>query len=164
MKNIDFAKLNYNEGFGYEGEISINFFDKDLNVDLTVNAEEEEIADIQYETWEKFKEKLNELQKSVVEGIIKYYNEEEKGSYGPEDKEEFNKWWPEINTIEELLEQIEFDGIIIPEQFIMEDVAGGRCIYLLFSKKWGNDTEDNGIGVQIINEEITQIGFKEIAF
>lgn len=113
---------------------------------------------------EKFKEKWNELQKIVVERIIKYYNEEEKGSYGPEDKEEFNKWWPEINTIEELLEQIEFDGIIIPESFIMEDVAGGRCLYLLFSKKWGNDTEDNGIGVQIINEEITQIGFKEIAF
>ena len=29
MKNIDFENLNYNEGFGYEGEISINFFDKD---------------------------------------------------------------------------------------------------------------------------------------
>ena len=46
----------------------------------------------------------------------------------------------------------------------MEDVAGGRCIYLTFSKKWGNDTEDNGIGVKIVNEEITEIGFKEIAF
>lgn len=60
--------------------------------------------------------------------------------------------------------QIELDGIIIPESFIMEDVAGGRCIYPTFSKKWGNDTEDNGIGVKIVNEEITEIGFKEIAF
>lgn len=39
MKNIDFENLNYNEGFGYKGEISINFFDNDLNLDLTVNAE-----------------------------------------------------------------------------------------------------------------------------
>ena len=83
---------------------------------------------------------------------------------GEEDKEEFDKWWPEINIIDELLNQIELDGIIIPESFIMEDVAGGRCIYLSFSKKWGNDTEDNGIGVKIVNEEITEIGFKEIAF
>ena len=164
MKNADFEKLNFDEGFGYEGEISIDFFGKDVNVDLTVNVEDEKIADIQYETYEKFKEKWNEFQRDVAERIIKYYNEEEKGSYGPEDKEEFDKWWPEINTIDELLNQIKLDGIIIPESFIMEDVAGGRCIYLTFSKKWGNDTEDNGIGVKIVNEEITEIGFKEIAF
>ena len=160
-KNADFEKLNFDEGFGYEGEISINFFGKDVNVDLTVNVEDEKIADIQYETYEKFKEKWNEFQKDVAERIIKYYNEEEKGSYGPEDKEEFDKWWPEINTIDELLNQIELDGIIIPESFIMEDVAGGRCIYLTFSKKWGNDTEDNGIGVKIVNEEITKLVAKQ---
>ena len=112
----------------------------------------------------KFIEKWNDLQKEIVEKIIKYYNEEEKGSYGPEDKEEFNKWWPEINTIDELSHQIEFDGIIIPEAFIMEDVAGGRCIYLIFNKKYGNDIEDNGIEVKIVNEEVAEIGFKNIVF
>lgn len=164
MKNADFEKLEYNEGFGYEREILIDFFGKDMNVDLTVNVDDEEIADLQYETYEKFKEKWNELQKEIAEKIIKYYNEEEKGSYGPEDKEEFDKWWPEINTIDELLNQIELEGIIIPEAFIMEDVAGGRCIYLTFNKKYGNDTEDNGIGVKIVNEEVAEIGFKDIAF
>lgn len=164
MENADFEKLEYNEGFGYEGEISIDFFGQDVNVDLTINVEDEEISDIQYETYQKFKEKWSELQKDVAERIINYYNEEEKGSYGPEDKKEFDKWWPEINTTSELLKQIELDGIIIPESFIMEDVAGGRCIYLTFNKKWENDTDDNGIGVKIINEEVTEIGFKEIAF
>lgn len=164
MKNADFEKLEYNEGFGYEGEILIDFFGKDMNVDLTVNVDDEEFADLQYETYEKFKEKWNNLQKEIAEKIIKYYNEEEKGSYGPEVKEEFDKWWPEINTIDELLNQIELEGIIIPEAFIMEDVAGGRCIYLIFNKKYGNDTEDNGIGVKIVNEEVAEIGFKDIAF
>ena len=140
MNNTDFEKLEYNEGFGYEGEMSIDFFGKDVNVDLTVNVDDEEIVDLQYETYEKFKEKWNDLQKEIAEKIIKYYNEEEKGSYGPEDKEEFDKWWPEINTIDELLNQIELDGIIIPESFIMEDVAGGRCIYLTFSKKIGGNS------------------------
>lgn len=164
MNNTDFEKLEYNEGFGYEGEMSIDFFGKDVNVDLTVNVDDEEIVDLQYETYEKFKEKWNDLQKEIAEKIIKYYNEEEKGSYEPEDKEEFDKWWPEINTIDELLNQIELEGIIIPEAFIMEDVAGGRCIYLTFNKKYGNDTEDNGIGVKIVNEEVDEIGFKDIAF
>lgn len=162
--NNHFENLNYNETYGFEGEISIDFFEKSINVDLIVNTEEEEIADIQFETYERFKEKWPELQKAVIEKILKYYNEEEKGSYGPDNKEEFNKWWPEINTTEELLEQIEFDGIIIPEAFVMEDAIGGRCLYLLFNKKWGNDIEDNGIGVQILNEEINQIGYKDIAF
>lgn len=164
MENIDFEKLNYNGDFGYEGEISISFFEKDINVDLIVNVEDEEISDIQYETYEKFKEKWNELQNDVAKEIIKYYNEEEKGSYGPDDKEEFDKWWPEINTVDELLNQIELDGIIIPYSDIIEDVEGGRCIYLTFNKKYGNDTEDNGIGVKIVNEEVTEIGYKEIAF
>ena len=134
-----------------------------MNVDLTVNVDEE-IADLQYETYEKFKKKWNDLQKEIAEKIIKYYNEEEKDSYGPEDKEEFDKWWPEINTIDELLNQIKLEGIIIPEAFIMEDVVGGRCIYITFNKKYGNDTEDNGIGVKIVNEEVAEIGFKDIAF
>ena len=34
----DFKKLDYNEDFGYEGEISISFFEKDINVDLIVNV------------------------------------------------------------------------------------------------------------------------------
>lgn len=56
MKNTDFENLEYNEIFGYEGEISINFFGKNVNVYFTVNVGDEEIADMQYETYEKFKE------------------------------------------------------------------------------------------------------------
>ena len=164
MNNNDLKNLNYSEGFGYVGNVSIDFFERNMNVEITINSETEEIADIQEETYKKFKEKWNELQKSVAERIIKYYNEEEKGSYGPDDKNEFNKWWPEINTENELLEQIEFETIVIPETFIMEDVTNGRCLYLLFNKKWGDDIDDNGIRVQIVNEEIVQIGFKDIAF
>ena len=71
MNNTDFEKLEYNEGFGYEGEMSIDFFGKDVNVDLTVNVDDEEIVDLQYETYEKFKEKWNDLQKEIAEKIIK---------------------------------------------------------------------------------------------
>ena len=70
MNNNDFKNLNYNEDFGYEGEISINFFEKDVKVDIIINVEDEEINDIQYEAYEKFKEKWDILQKSVAEKII----------------------------------------------------------------------------------------------
>ncbi len=46
----------------------------------------------------------------------------------------------------------------------MGDVAGGRCIYLTFNKKYGNDTEDNGIGIKIVNVGVTEIGFKRLYF
>lgn len=68
MKNTDFENLEYNEFFGYEGEISINFFGKNVNVYFTVNVGDEEIADMQYETYEKFKECWLEI--NTMDGII----------------------------------------------------------------------------------------------
>ena len=45
---------------------------------------------------------------------------------------------------------------------MMED---GRYIHLLFSRSWGGeDLDDNGIGVCFVNEEITEIGHKDITF
>lgn len=68
MKNTDFENLEYNEFFGYEGEISINFFGKNVNVYFIVNVGDEEIADMQYETYEKFKECWLEI--NTMDGII----------------------------------------------------------------------------------------------
>lgn len=163
MDNKNFENLIFSDGYGWEGKVTIDLFGKDIEVDLTIYSDEEEITDIQYQSYEKFKEKWSELQNKIAERIIKYYQDVERFSYGPDDdEEEFNKWWPEINTIEEVIKQIELDGIVITNASIMEDVFGGRCIGLIFSKKWGNDTEKNGIGLQLVNEEIKDIGFMDI--
>ncbi len=40
-----------------------------------------------------------------------------------------------------------------------------RVPHLLFSRSWGGeDLDDNGIDVCFVNEEITEIGYKDIAF
>lgn len=161
MQYKDFRNMEYYEEFGYEGKLAIDFFGKDMNIYFAIKTYDEEIEEIQYESYEKFKEIWNELQKNIAERIIKYYKEVERFSYGPDDKEELKKWWPEIDNIDEVLEQIELDGIIIPSAVIMEN--RGRCINLMFSKKWGNDIEGNGIGIRIVNEEIVEIGFVDIA-
>lgn len=162
MKNKDFENLQYNDGIGYCGELAIAFFDKQLNVYFSIETEDEQIADIQYESYEKFKENWNELQKTIAERVIKYYNEEERFTYGPDEQEEKMIWWPEINTVDEVIEKIEFDGIIIPNPFIME--GKGRCINLTFNKKWGDpDFDEDGLGIKLVNEEIVEIGYKDIA-
>lgn len=102
------------------------------------------------------------LQTKLVESLIKYYNEKERFSYGPDDEKELAEWWPEIETEDALLQAITLETIIVPEDFMMSQ---GRCIYLLFSRIWGGeDFDDNGIGVCFINEEIDEIAYKDIAF
>lgn len=71
-------------------------------------------------------------------------------------------WWPKIETKEALLQVVKLETIVVAEDFMMED---GRYIYLLFSRSWGGeDLDDNGIGVCFVNEEIIEIGHKDIAF
>lgn len=61
-----------------------------------------------------------------------------------------------------LLKAVSFETIVVAEDFLMDE---GRRIYLLFSKDWGGkDLDDNGIGVCCIDEKITEIGYKDIAF
>ena len=162
MKNKDFDNLKYNDGFGYSGELPITFFDKQINVFFAIDTEDDEIADIQYETYEKFKENWDKIQKKVAERIIKYYNEKERFKNGPDEQEEKLQWWPEINTVDEVIEKIELDGIIIPNPFIMKGKE--RWVYLTFNKKWGDpDFDQDGLGIKLINEEIVEIGYRDIA-
>ena len=88
-------------------------------------------------------------------------------SYGPDDEEEMKQWWPEIKTMDDLLEQINLETLFIPPDYIMQGVYDGkRGLSLLFTHKWGKDTENdnNGIGVAFHNEELNKIGFQDIAF
>lgn len=164
MSEIDLNKLEYVEDEGFQGEIKVDFLGTTVKPILIIQTEDDKIDDIQYESYNNLIENWDKIQHNVMKRILKYYNDEEKGSYGPDDKEEFDRWWPEINTISEMEKQIELDGIIIPYASMMDDVYLGRCVYLTFSKKYGEDIDDNGIGVQIINEEIKKIGYKDIAF
>ena len=82
---------------------------------------------------------------------------------GPEDEEEAEQWWPEIETKDALLKAITLESIVVADDFLME--KQGRLIHLLFSRIWGGkDLDDNGIGVRLKNETIATISYKDIAF
>ena len=78
----------------------------------------------------------DELQYKIAAAILQYYNDEEKGSYGPEDEDEFKEWWPDINSEEEMMENIHLDSIIIESEYVMES-KGENPVYILFNRDWG---------------------------
>ena len=100
-----------------------------------------------------------------MQEVIRYYNEEERFAYGPDDPEEFAAWWPEIETVEEMRKWVTLETVALPSDGIMRDVYDGkRCLYLLFSRDWAEDPNNNGVGIQLLNEQITESGFQDIAF
>ncbi len=162
MTDQVFGKLKRIES-GWLGKRTVDFGGKACAVEVLIQGDEDcEISDEQREAFECFMEKWPDSQTELIEELIRYYNEEERFSYGPEDEEEEEEWWPEIETKEALLEAVTLETIVVAEDFQMED---GRRIYLLFSRAWGGeDLDDNGIGVSYLDEEIEEIGYKDIAF
>ncbi|MFG6367243.1 MAG: hypothetical protein K1W16_02240 [Lachnospiraceae bacterium] len=152
--------------YGWEGASTLDFGGNAYPVELCVKVKNNsEIMPIQREAYQRFIESWPVLQEKLIEELIKYYNEEERFSYGPDDEEELAEWWPEITTKEALLKAVTLEKIVIPQDFIMEVVRKGRCIYLLFSRTWGGeDWDDNGIGVCCVNEEVDEIAYKDIAY
>lgn len=148
----------------WQGKLTIDFCGKICDVDLLVQGNRQnEITERQKEAFRCFMEKWPELQENLLNALLKYYNVEERYSYGPEDEEEAEQWWPEIETKDALLKAITLESIVVADDFLMENQ--GRLLHLLFSRIWGGeDLDDNGIGVRLKNETIATISYKDIAF
>ncbi|MCI8527834.1 MAG: hypothetical protein HFH82_01555 [Lachnospiraceae bacterium] len=164
MTDPVFGELE-SDGHYWRGKQMIDFGGTLYTVGLSIEKENDnEITKEQQEAFSHFLDKWPELQTKLIEGLIQYYNEEERFAWGPDDEEELAQWWPEIETKDALLQAVTLETIIVPRDSIM-NIKGGRYIYLLFSREWGGeDWDDNGIGVGFLNEEIDKIAYKDIAF
>jgi len=167
MTDTTFGELDF-DGCYWSGHISLDFFEEEKRLGLMIDSsfgEQTEISDLQHETCRSFLEKWLGLQEAVIQEVIRYYNEEERFAYGPDDPKEFAAWWPKIETVEEMRKWITLETVVIPSDGIMQDVYDGKhCIYLLFSREWAEDPNNNGVGIQLLDEEITEIGFQNIVF
>lgn len=160
MSDEVFGKLFQEDDNCWEGEKTLDFGGSNYSVEILIFGKE--VKEIQRSAFKCFMDKWPDLQDKLIDALIKYYNEDERFSYGPDDEEEAAEWWPEIETREALLQAVTLETIVVSEDFLMEN---GRRIYLLFSRLWGGeDLDDNGIGVCYINEEIDEIAYKDIAF
>jgi len=163
MTDIVFGEVKKEDDYGWKGKQTIDFGGNACTIDLLIRGgDESEITKRQKKAFKSFMEKWPKVQTDLIKALIKYYNEEERFSYGPEDEEEAAEWWPEIETKEDLLQAVTLETIVVPKDFMMDE---GRCIYLLFSRTWGGeDLDDNGIGVCFINEKIEEIAYKDMAY
>ena len=167
MTDQVFGELDF-DGFYWNGHINLDYFGEERQLNLIVDSsfgEQTEVSDLQHEAYHSFLEKWPGLQEAVMQEVIRYYNEEERFAYGPDDPEEFAAWWPEIETVEEMRKWIELETVVIASDSIMEDVYDGkRYLYLLFNRRWAEDPNDNGVGIRLLNEEIDETRFKDNAF
>ena len=168
MTDQIFGELDFDDCSYWNGHLKLDWFGEEQEVGLMVDScyeSQTEISDRQRETCRAFLEKWPELQEAVVQEIIRYYNEEERFAYGPDDPEEFAAWWPEIETVEEMRKWVTLETVALPSDGIMRNVYDGkRCLYLLFSRDWAEDPNNNGVGIQLLDEEITGSGYQSIAF
>ena len=160
LDKITYSQDDWN---GWYRDIPLRFGDKEYTVGLLVQGEEEDgIAGVQRKAYRRFAAKWEDLLPLLLDELLRYYNEEERDSYGPDDEEESAAWWPEIETREAMLHAVTPEMIVVPQDYMQED---GRRVYLLFNRTWGGeDLDDNGVAVAFLNESVEEIGYKDIAF
>ncbi len=171
VNNTFFDSVEY-EDLGYMtvarlDECTIDFFGEkrvEAIIDVDLN-ESKRIDEIQKEAFNNLQNNIKDISEEILKMILEYYNKKEKYTYGPEDIEERKIWWPDIETTDEMKKYIDIEAIIIPPTSQMNNIFKGRCIYITFNKKWGDpDFDEDGVGVQIINEKVTEIGHRDIAY
>ena len=140
---------------GWNGETTIDWYGEIINVDLVVSGEEdEEIDSLQCESYKKFRLAWSDIKDSILERVLSYYiNLRNELGYGDDSNENY----PAISDIDEIKNMITLDSIVVP----LSGVYDGRSIALAFHCEW--DTE-NGLGIILVNEEIYDIGYQDIAF
>ena len=150
-----FGELDF-DGFYWNGHINLDFFGEERQLNLIVDSsfgEQTEVSELQHAAYHSFLEKWPGLQEAVMQEVIRYYNEEERFAYGPDDPEEEMRKW------------VTLEMVVLPSDGIMRNVYDGkRCLYLLFSRDWAEDPNNNGVGIQLLDEEITGSGYQSIAF
>ena len=151
--------------YGYTANKKIDFFGESVEIEVLINTDEEgEIQCVQRDAYNALMENWEEMQEKIVAAILQYYNEEEKGAYGPDDEDEFDEWWPEIDDEEEMAKKLHLETIVVPADYIME-YKGENPIYILFSRDWGGeDGDENGVAVLIEDGEVSEVGYKDIAY
>ena len=166
MIDETFGEVEYCEDLGFIAHKDIEFGGSKFTIEITISCDEEEdgIEQFQRDAFVALFEDWEDMQHKIAAAILDYYNDEEKGAYGPEDEEESIKWWPDIDSEEEMMEYLHLDSIIVESEYVMEDL-GENPIYVLFNRDWGGeDLEGNGVAVLVADGEVAEVGYKDIAF
>ena len=129
----------------------INFLGAECNIDLFISGDDsiDPIEDEQRDAHASFMKSWNsKLQEEVLESILEYYKEKrEELGYDIEENDDY----PPIENCEQLIKHISLESLIVSY-----DTIG-----LAFGCTWN---EEDGIGVEICDGEVTDVGYQDIVF
>ncbi|EMA6344706.1 DUF2004 domain-containing protein [Bacillus cytotoxicus] len=147
-----FGELEYE--YGWTKDTIIRFFGKESEISLMIDGEEDgEFDEEQYMAYQALMQNWEELQPSLLQSILDYYKQERQElGYDIE----VNESYPLVETANEILEMISLDGIVVPYAGIFD----GRDIGITFNCTW--DIE-NGLGIRLLNEKVTEVGYQDVA-
>ncbi|MDM5155457.1 DUF2004 domain-containing protein [Bacillus sp. DX1.1] len=147
-----FGELEYD--YAWSKDTTINFFGNEVEIALMVDGEEDGKFDKeQYESYASLMQNWEQLQQSFLQPILDYYKQK-RHELGYDVA--INENYPLIETTDQILEMISLDGIVVPYAGIFE----GRGIGLTFDCSW--DME-NGLGLLLVNEKVTEVGYQDVA-
>ncbi|MBL3648457.1 DUF6985 domain-containing protein [Bacillus sp. RHFS10] len=147
-----FGELDYQ--YQWVGYRTINFLEKDTEITLLIGGEEDgEFDEGQYVAYNSLVDNWEQVQHNILRPILDYYKQKRQElGYDVSVNEDY----PLIETIDQLIEHITLVGISVPYDFLRE----GRDIGLSFDCTWD---EENGLGVRLINEEVEEVGYQDVA-
>ncbi|MDT2046692.1 DUF2004 domain-containing protein [Priestia flexa] len=152
IKDEVFGEIEYE--FGWSRVIIIDFFGNTTEVNLLIDGEEDgQFDEGQYIAYQSLMKNWNDIQKYILKSILTYYGQK-RNELGFDI--EVSKKYPLVETTNEILEMISIEGIVVP----YADIFDGRDIGITFNCTW--DTE-NGLGVRLLNEKVTEVGFQDVA-
>lgn len=149
MKDELFGELSYD--YLWEGKTKIKLYETEYNLSLNIDGEEDdEIRQIQKESFIYYKKNENDIAKQIEEGIYNYY----KSIY------KYIRERSDVNILEkapDVISYLDMKKLIKPITFCIPylDDDENREIDILFECTWDFDL---GMGVRIINEKVTKIG------
>jgi hypothetical protein len=147
-----FGELEYE--YGWIKDTTIRFLGKEVQITLMIDGEEEGMFDEnQYTAYQSLIKNWDNLQPSLLQSIIDYYNQKQ---HELGNDSGLNEHYPLIKTADQILDMITLDGIVVP----YADIFEARHIGITFNCTW--DTE-NGLGLRLLNEKVTEVSYHDVA-
>lgn len=147
-----FGNLEYD--FVWSRDTTINFLGNEVEIALMVKGDEDgQFDEEQYLAYTSLMQNWEHLQQSFLQPILDYYKQvRHELGYDIE----VNENYPLVETNDQIVELISLDGIVVSYAGNFE----GRDIGITFNCTW--DTE-NGLGVRLLNERVTEVGYQDVA-
>ncbi|MEC0108477.1 DUF2004 domain-containing protein [Paenibacillus taichungensis] len=147
-----FGVLEYN--YGWTRKTMFQLFGEELEITLMIDGDEDgRFDEKQYTAYQSLIQDWKQVQYNLLQPILDYYRQK-RIELGYDVA--FNENYPLVETTAQLMKMITLEGIVVPYGDINEE----RDIGVLFSCTWDSE---NGLGVRLLNEEIADVGYQDVA-